>query len=105
MHNIKLCCGTLIVFASVLLSGCRQEPVLETTIPGLDLSKLQDQDYFRDRLEPTREFVAWCNKTMVEPIPEDKTSRLFFRNCKVASYASFLGEKRSLEATIKHERY
>lgn len=108
-----------ILLAAGILSGCMQDTVstestptkpaskkavLQTTIQGLDLSKPQDSEYFRSRYDQSQEFVAWCDKTMVEQIPKDETSQMFYKNCKEAGFAIMLG-RGNLEKRHKHESY
>ena len=110
---------SIILFTACFLIGCMQETpslestpskpttkktVLQTTIQGLDLSKPQSSEYFRGHLVPAREFVAWCDKTMIEPIPKDKTSQMFHGNCKEAGFAIMMGAG-NLEKRWTHKSY
>lgn len=98
---------SLVIISAVLVSvftGCSKEPVLETDIPGLDLSKPQNADYFRKNIEASKEFNQWCKKTMIEPIPKDDVSMRFYNNCNEANMAILI-PKTKIEGTRKYNSY
>lgn len=95
-----------LIFLSIVLalSACSKEPALKTEIPGLDLSKVQSEEYFRKSPDASRQFFLWCKDSMVPPIPEDKTSQMFLKNCRLATSAVLIPND-SLVKTRKHKSY
>lgn len=94
----------IIAIFTTLISGCTQDNSLRTNIPGLDLSKIQSEEYFRQNLDASRQFFQWCKDSMVPPIPEDKTSQMFLKNCRLATSAVLIPTD-SLVKTRKHKSY
>jgi hypothetical protein len=93
---------SLALFA--VISGCSKDPILQTNIAGLDLSKEQSVEYFRANPEPTKEFGKWCKDMMVDPIPKDQISILFHKNCESASLAIMIPNGK-IEGSRKYKEY
>ena len=88
---------------TLVLCACSEKPI-QTEIDGLDLSKEQDIDYFRDRYELSRKFNEWCLKNMLEPIPKDNISKLFYYNCQTVNRAVMWPHK-SIEKSRTYKSY
>ena len=84
--------------------GCSREPVLETKIPGLDLSRPQNSRYFHEHYDASKQFVSWCVNTMKEPIPKNDTSQMFYQNCRAATWAIRMPQKK-LEGSRQYRSF
>lgn len=93
----------LILIIAISLGGCTKS--IQTEIPGLDLSKPQDSRYFHANYDASLKFVDWCQKTMLPPIPKDKTSQMFYRNCLAASWAVKTPPKKFEQPASSYKRY
>jgi hypothetical protein len=93
----------LVILITVILASCGEKPI-STTIPGLDLSKPQSVDYFRENYDKSKEFNEWCLKNMLDPVPKDKISIMFYDNCQKAQ-AAIMSPQKSIESQRKYNSY
>lgn len=101
MRSLAIITATLVLSMSI---GCSKESVLKTEIPGLDLSKPQNADYFRENIEASKKFNSWCETTMIDPIPKDEVSMRFFNNCNQANTAVLIPNLK-IEGTRQYNKY
>ncbi len=87
LRGVAVKAGFLLL--AIFLGACTQEKVLKTEVNGLDLSKIQTIEYFRANLEPSKEYLKWCNINNVPPIPKDEVSKRFAKNCELAYFGVF----------------
>lgn len=79
-----------LLLAAILLSACTQkEPAIKTpSIEGLDLTTIQNSDYFRKNLDGAKKLVEWCKQNVN---PADSSSHEVvirnLKNCKNADFA------------------
>jgi hypothetical protein len=79
--------STYLVFItafSVFLVACEKHK--EPSIEGLDLTKIQSSDYFRENLPAAEKLLVWCDENM-NPL-DTSSHETVVRNLKNCQHAS-----------------